>query len=464
MKYPAHKLPDGSWVIKDVPIFAEHKRTLKNGVDVIVDAKWMSEAVERAQQRKNEDGYLPPLNKNHHRTPDNVEFVGHFIPTHVGDIVYEGRKIKAMFADLVGINDEDMADIQAGNLPYRSVEIEDVTSPEIACLSLLDHNPPYFKFPNLEVEVSHEPVLAYRSGFRKSKSYQAIISFKESQMSKKAKGAKKATAAEYMEDEEKDETIANSMKTQDAVMPPAGPDKMDILIAMMQKLLDAVGGGDETTPEESENMEVAPAQAQAQLDAQYKAKIAELEGAITGLSKKVDQSEKKATYSGKIEEATKAVAPYHVTRAEVVKYAKDNGLDALAGFVIGIKRGGKPDPRSARPVNYSSAVQAGEPEYLKKYAANPRVLAIARKAAVDYARQSSDVRAAHTEEDYVKYQIIGISMNTNYAGQYNNEDPRSDGRDRFNNDTDEAEDDEEDMEENYDAEETDEEEAATKGK
>lgn len=117
-----------------------------------VDRKWMQSAIERDQLRRAE-GYTPPVHLRHHGKGKHAERVGHFALKRVGKHRYEGRDIDALFADLTGIPDEQFQRIKRGDMPYRSVEIHNFDTPEVQSLALLDSEVPYFRLPNLRVDV-----------------------------------------------------------------------------------------------------------------------------------------------------------------------------------------------------------------------------------------------------------------------------------------------------------------------
>ncbi len=139
---------DDHTVFHSVPIFAECERG-----DLCFDAKWIAGAVAEAQQQER-DGYLPPLHTRHHEPAtdqtDAVKAVGVFRITDAGPVTFKGKRITAVFADLI-VTDPGMAD-ELGRMkyPYRSVEIFDPEGPpKINGLALLDHEAPYLELPML---------------------------------------------------------------------------------------------------------------------------------------------------------------------------------------------------------------------------------------------------------------------------------------------------------------------------
>lgn len=156
-KYKAAQNPDGTWNLFLVPVLAAHERELGFAVDgesqkFRVDEAWLEKALGRAVSRKTADAYLAPLHVNHHGRKEAVSRAGYFMPRRVGMIHYQGQELPCLFADFLNVKAEVYGKIKAGDLPYVSVEILDVTAePEIDSCALMDHVVPYFKFPLLNV-------------------------------------------------------------------------------------------------------------------------------------------------------------------------------------------------------------------------------------------------------------------------------------------------------------------------
>lgn len=150
---------DGLTVFHDVPIFTECARG-----DLSFDQAWLLGALAEAKQAER-DGYLPPLHTRHHEEAtdynNSVRAVGTFRITRAAPLTFKGKRVLALFADLL-ITDEYMADELARmKYPYRSVEIFDPEGPpKINGLALLDHEAPYLELPMLfagEVEDKRDP-------------------------------------------------------------------------------------------------------------------------------------------------------------------------------------------------------------------------------------------------------------------------------------------------------------------
>lgn len=150
--YAAEQAADGSWTVRDVPIFAQHEVPLADGKRTAkVDAAWLQAAVEKSRERESGDKYLAPVHVRHHGGAQPTEPAGFFRPTRVGQMQYEGRKVAVLFADLVGVPDVTYQEMKLGRLPYRSVEVHDIGKPEVNSLALLQDEVPFFRLPMLTI-------------------------------------------------------------------------------------------------------------------------------------------------------------------------------------------------------------------------------------------------------------------------------------------------------------------------
>lgn len=147
--YRAEQAPDGTFTVFDVPVFGEIEKYAHCG-NPEIDGEWLSGALARFAAREAE-GYLPPLHIKHHGYGDATQPAGHFRLTRVGSLSYEGQQIQVLFADFTAVPEHVFARMQAGELPYRSVEVLDWDETEIHSVALLDDEVPFFRFPNLRI-------------------------------------------------------------------------------------------------------------------------------------------------------------------------------------------------------------------------------------------------------------------------------------------------------------------------
>lgn len=150
--FPGFKVTktDSATIFHRIPIFAECKRG-----DFTADARWIQEAVKEAKLGER-GGHLPPLHAQHHdphgdpQVDAKVVSVGVFKVLGAAPLTFKGRRVTAIYADLI-VTDAYFADeLCRMKFPYRSVEIFDPGgSPKINGLALLDHEAPYLELPML---------------------------------------------------------------------------------------------------------------------------------------------------------------------------------------------------------------------------------------------------------------------------------------------------------------------------
>lgn len=149
-RYTAVQNSDGTWNVLDVPICGEIPKGAKaNKFDI--DKAWLERAVANAHSRLKTNDFRPPLHLGHHEIAQQVERVGEFVPQRVGKLNYNGKEIYALFADLTRIPERYFSQIEKGELPYLSIEVEKWESEEIASLAIMPTDTPFFRFPNVTI-------------------------------------------------------------------------------------------------------------------------------------------------------------------------------------------------------------------------------------------------------------------------------------------------------------------------
>ena len=150
--YDAEQAPNGTWTIKALPIFSEVESG-KRGNEKHIGPEWMNAAIAKAKELRFVQQHMAPVHLGHHGALKNKETprVGFLKPDHIGRLTIEGKHQWVLFADVVGISEENMGSLKNLSHPYRSVEIGDWNKPEIASLALLSDESPYFKFPMLTI-------------------------------------------------------------------------------------------------------------------------------------------------------------------------------------------------------------------------------------------------------------------------------------------------------------------------
>ncbi len=181
-KYTAIDNGDGTFDIKDVPVFGEVPAGAKrNKKDIGKD--WQIAAVAKNKARAAE-GYLPPVHIYH---SDEIAVK----PAHAGKlrlnevrlITYQGKQIWATFGDLVAIPSNVFeSKILPGFMPYRSVEVHDWDKEEIDSLALMDTDVPFFRLEMLTIgavvkkgegeyfrrQEGHTPAFAWKTSSEKA--------------------------------------------------------------------------------------------------------------------------------------------------------------------------------------------------------------------------------------------------------------------------------------------------------
>ncbi|MGE0431120.1 MAG: hypothetical protein AB7K09_15310 [Planctomycetota bacterium] len=143
--YPARRLPDGTFEIRELDIFAECSRLNPHTGDVdVFDADWLQAATDRAVQRA-QGGYLAPVHLGHHdpAREDEPPFAGFLRDLRVDRDSTPAR----LRATITAIPPDVFSRIRESRIPYRSVEIHLPGEPEIASLALLESTVPFFRFP-----------------------------------------------------------------------------------------------------------------------------------------------------------------------------------------------------------------------------------------------------------------------------------------------------------------------------
>lgn len=135
------KNADGTWTVKDVPIFAKCRRF---GVDF--DDEWLNRALVSALASQG-GGHAFPVHKHHSKsqgeTGPEKEPVGMFFVTRRAPIAVRGRSVPGVIADIVVTNPSAAEEIRQNRLPWRSVELPPDGSARFLSLALLDREPPF---------------------------------------------------------------------------------------------------------------------------------------------------------------------------------------------------------------------------------------------------------------------------------------------------------------------------------
>ena len=413
--YRAAQAPDGTWTIFDVPVFAAHTEE-RSERDLEFSESWLSGALAKSATRQAE-GYLAPLHVSHHGEGEPVEAAGKFRLTRVGDIQHGGEPVKALFADLVGVRPEVYERIRAGELSYRSVEILDVSEPEIDSLALLDDEVPFFRFPLLRVAEDKDtfPQGAAASAlFRVAGAGQPILAYS-------ARGRRSASLFRFQE-QPMTQPHTGAAPASDPTKKMGNPKEViDMLMSGLQQLAAMVGASEAPANGPGPVEQPAPAAPMAQpkhpmapqpvgMTRGFSAHEAERDGEnqalkdqFKALRVKFAALEASGEINAKAAELT-AKGFSVETIASFRAKADDQGVQAALHYAAGLERLGAPtDP----PMHWSGEIrsEAPDPAVVSKFAAQgPEALNRAREYHASWRRSGStvpfeDYYAANTDAD-----------------------------------------------------------------
>jgi len=415
--YTAVDNGDGTFDVLEVPIFSEipagDRRNKKS-----IDKAWMLKAVEQNRKRKAE-GYLPPVHVHHHEEGKDTSFAGYLELTGVKEIVYQGKKVSATFANIVKMPSEIFSRVEKGFLPYRSVEIHDWEHPEIDSLALLPDEVPFFRLALLTIgkkvkkEASIFSDISPALYWKAHESSMAIL-FRFDAENKMAK-------TEKFQEEKKEEEEEKKEGMQDEAPPapeqPAQPDKSEMMLGQMLALLQqmaklmGIGNGQQQPATPSEDV-IAPVgmknkEKGGENMADESKNMAKLEGEIAALKAKDTEREKREKVSALVAKAEKDLERYNIdadTRKKIEKFAAA-GDELLSDFVAAFKAHAIMDPPSDDESLDHALVSGEGKETIEKFAAKhqgPEHLAWAKKQTMAHAAYIEASGSDITLEDWLE--------------------------------------------------------------
>lgn len=406
-RYHAEQAADGTWTVFDVPVFSEHTRKVRSGIDeenkeVKVDEAWLRASLARAQEREAQDGYLAPIHVRHHPS-DRVENAGLLRPTEVRQMAYDGAEVWTLFADFLQVPAAIYERIKALALPYRSVEVHALESPEIGSLALLDTEVPYFRYPLLaiaseskseyHVDVFHAaPTTATGYGLVATAAVGNAYSclYRETIDMKVKASAKTEPAAKTDQTEPKPQSTATyeeakpeakpaEEKKEPEVKAAAEPTLADVLavcqecLACCKQMLAAES--EETAAAEAKEEEPGAAPAHGtpvNASALQAGETAALKGRLKLAEDKVAAIEREAAEEKAVAAARKQLASYAVAadiETDLREAFRLGGSKHLNAVVASIKKYAVEEPGEAPPEGDTDAAALSKlPAALKKYA------------------------------------------------------------------------------------------------
>lgn len=402
----AEQAPDGTWTIRNVPLFAAHVGiSARTGKRVVVNRSWLSRCVEQQQAEYATNRYLPRLHVNHHDWGDPVEDAGYFLPTRVDLAATRGGLVHTIYGDLVGVRPEIYERIRAKRLPYLSPEV-DLDSMHLESCALLPTRPPKGKFT--PITIGRE-----RKCLRGPETVAAYA--KSTGVGARVLTRIRVAMADPVKPDEKPQTEKNGDAPPAAPAPAAAPAadamttvaaKLDQILAMLAKLLvepdDGAPGGQ--TPAAG-----SVSTAYAEKVAALEGKVAALEGKAAGLEAKAEADRAARAAEAEIADAEKALAKYGSVipnlRDRIRATHKAGGKAALAVFADTLKDvpvgAGRSTLDDADGMEGAGA--ALSKPLLDKYGANgPDVLARVAKHAATFAATGGAAAHQMSELEYVE--------------------------------------------------------------
>lgn len=395
--YRAEQDADGTWTIRDVPIFSEvTERYTRNGkkAQLPCTRDWLSKAVDRARAQFEGSAYLAPLHVNHYGDDEKVDRAGFFLPTRVGEATVDGKRLPTIFADLLKIPATVYSKIKDLTLPYRSAETRLTGEPEVQSLALLS-KPPHFKYPLLTVgEERANPALCF--SVEPHSKARLLARFEEDDVTEKTppKDGDKKPPVEGKDEKSEGEEEPSEMDELEG----ADPMSAQILQALQSidaKLTALTGGATAAagvvpgatagtgTPSGAKvaGFEASPDVAKA---------LAERDGRITALEGQVQQfkseTEKRDSKAKAMKRLAKFALPGNVEE-QIDGVFKSGGAVALEAFCDGVEKFGTPLPDSewtAGEGSSKSAPKTDDPDLVDFASKGSEVFAMATDAAARY--------------------------------------------------------------------------------
>jgi len=162
-----------------VPVFSVVPKGVK-GAPKDIEEDDLHGAVKLHQRAYQEDQAVLRLNVLHNFGIHKATGVGFFLPKEVRSFRMRGKVHPVIFADLLAVQDQWFKEMDAGELPYCSVEIRAWDPLEFAVLSLLDTEPPFFNgFPNINIGERQESLVTSQdiTQFKSDQQAPAVAAF-----------------------------------------------------------------------------------------------------------------------------------------------------------------------------------------------------------------------------------------------------------------------------------------------
>lgn len=467
----AEQNPDGTWNIRDVPVFAELPAGARGNPND-VGREWMLRAIDKAKARFSEH-YVPPVHINHHKANGETKRAGYFQLTAVRPTLHDGKPVWTIFADLLSVPPDVFAQIERGELPYRSVEIHDWQNPEINSLALLDDEVPFFRFEILSVarkEAAHTmaamgaPAVAMcstsseaRCLFRfeedtmpmptdemtpvdalppeQAEKPEGEMSFEDRVMDRLSK--LEAAIGGLMADDEEEQPSPDDSAVPEADVPDSAPveepaaeeapsEKEESFAGSKRwRILDASGNevtvvtansSDEALEKAADAGHVGSdaEPAGGQMRAKDHTEVAQLSARVAAMEARERQRSAQDRIATLVAKAQEDLAGWPMPSLEALKKMAAKGPDAIEVFVAEYKRGAPKDPpRTTEDLDAGGArLVAAHPDCFAQFAARgPEVLEKAQRAAAEHAElRAHNPTFSVPLESYVARAVDGVEL------------------------------------------------------
>lgn len=415
-KLTAYEAPDGTWSIRGIPVFAEHKAVLppeeEGGKprEIDVNAAELDRMRRLSEARRKFDGYLPSLHVNH--TGDANKhggsyYGGRFRLSKVAPTMFEGREQAVLYSDWVGIPADVYADIKSGKLAYVSPQV-DFADRELNSIALMDHHTPHFRFGAIRIgnevrQPSRDSAPAvYRAGEYATGGGNVTVNY--ARMSRAAN----YDGSTYVADE--------PPKTPDSPGPIDMPEDEDGPLDMEDLLEDEeevdyeeeLPANDKKVGEEEPakfNREAASPEMRALWDANQQ------------MAARLAKNEERAQYSRCVSKAVRDLTARgwdpKVVRKNAASYLKDGGIKSFEAYYSTMMA--VPPIKSARPGDPPSKFTDNEPPEGPDDTIPAHYSAEARTAAAMYAREymqhkKSGMKLVASMPDYVDRLLVNKGL------------------------------------------------------
>ena len=418
--HTAVQATDGTWTIKDVPIFGTLPAGVRNNPDN-VDRESLLLFVATHQTKFKKGKFLAPLHFNHHHM-DKTTPAGFFLPTRVDKANLGGKQVDSIFADLIGISDEDYQKIKALEFPYRSVEVRSWTGHAFASLALLDTQDPFFEYEMMTVGEEFKGVDATPFGVEdyahavayRGKEDGALVLFNFAGGSPMPEDDDKKKDGKKMAGDTKP-----PMEGEDQKKPQFTGDQREKIKGLLTQLMAAFEGDDEDKEEENDKEmgedtgkeEKTPVEQKKDeaMSAKTAAEMGSMAGRISAMEKKQAKREKADAEATRAAAAFETLKAWHLsgeTKERIIALAAQ-GETALTAFVEAFTASVPKEP-AENFETFQDGHNSGDPKPVAAFAAKgPEALENARKLAQQHKELGS--RTKLSLERFIEVSMDGTT-------------------------------------------------------